>query len=66
MSKASKATSKIFSFNHKDQLSTLELWQTHLQALRRASQEPHNLSANGDVKAVNEISTSQITIRPRP
>ena len=35
-----KPNKDLFSINRKKQKSTLELWQQHLQALRRASQCP--------------------------
>jgi len=56
---------KIFNFNRKEQLSTLELWQAHLQALKRASQERHNLAKDGKPLKASEITTSEITVQPR-
>jgi hypothetical protein len=35
-----KPNKYLFSLNRQKQMSTLELWQQHLQALRRASQCP--------------------------
>ena len=63
MTKTSK--SKIFALTRKDPLSTLELWQAHLQALKRASREQHNLTKGGKPIQTAEITTSEISIRPR-
>lgn len=57
-------TNKIFNLNRKEQLSTLELWQAHLQALKRASRERHNLAQNGKPVKASEITTSEVSIRP--
>jgi len=61
MSKTNK--NRIFNFSKKDQVSTLELWQLHLQALKRASRERHNLKKDGTSIDANEISTSEVDLR---
>jgi len=61
MSKNEK--NKIFNFNRTEQVSTLELWQLHLQALKRASKERHNVDKNGSSLDSNEIPTSETDLR---
>jgi len=63
MTKSSK--SKIFNIKKKEQISTLELWQSHLRALQRASQERRSAKIADQKSESSEISTSEVTIRPR-
>ena len=57
-------TSKLFNLNRKDQLSTLELWQAHLKALKRASRERRNLAQNRNSISVSEATISETPNRP--
>lgn len=51
----------VFKRNRKEQLSTLEMWQQQLQALKRASQGNANQNLSHDAIDASEASNKETT-----